>query len=323
MQHQVIMQLLTDSKKIGGLRMNQIVVTQLEKTLEQYGVSQNRAAKDIGYSSSVISDYRSGKYKGDVEKLEEAIIKWVARVKQANAKKKVAIVETSALTRICNAISIAHSEKDIALIVDDAGAGKSTAAKWYADHNPRTAILLHIVAGMNRKALVQELAKELGLDVYRVQQQTLIQNVANALAERDIVVILDEADNLKADALEFTRRIVYDLGNSGLVLIGLPRLTGYIQNLKSDHRQLESRIGVYLPLCGLTKKDASLIAQSVWPQVDKEIVDALYGISKTDVRQFTKIIERAQNIMAVNKLESCDFEVVEMAAQMVIRRNWR
>lgn len=303
--------------------MNQTVVTRLEATLEKYEISQNRAAKDIGYSSPVISDYRGGKYKGDVDKLEEAIIKWIARVEQAHARKKVDIVETDALTKITNAIGLAHSEKDIALIVDDAGAGKSTAAKWYAERNPRTTILVNVVSGMNRKALVQDLAKSIGVDIYRVPYQTLIQNVATALAERDMVVILDEADNLKADALEFSRRLVYDLGGSGLVLIGLPRLTGLIQNLKNDHRQLESRIGVYLPLCGLTKKDAMKIAQSVWPSVSKEVVDAIYSISRTDVRQFTKIIERAQNTMAINKIDECDLEVVEMAAQMVIRRNWR
>jgi DNA transposition AAA+ family ATPase len=138
-----------------------------------------------------------------------------------------------------------------------------------------------------------------------------------------MVVILDEADCLKADALEFSRRLVNDLGKSGLVLIGLPRLTGAIQNLRNDHRQLESRIGVYLPLSGLTKQDAKKIAQSVWQDCEDEVVDAMYRISRTDTRQFVKIIERAQNTMAVNKLRSVDLDVVETAAMLVIRRNWR
>jgi DNA transposition AAA+ family ATPase len=138
-----------------------------------------------------------------------------------------------------------------------------------------------------------------------------------------MVVILDEADYLKADALEFSRRLVNDLGESGLVLIGLPRLTGTIQNLKNDHRQLESRIGVYLPLSGLSEKDAKKIAQSVWPDIDSEVVDAMYKISRTDVRQFVKIIERVQGVMALNKLRAADLDVVEKAAMLVIRRKWR
>lgn len=295
----------------------------LELTLEKYGISQNAAGKEMGYSGSVLSAYRNGAYQGDIGKIEDAIIKWCARIEQAHARKRVPLTETDDLKRICNAIAIAHTEKDIALIVADAGSGKSTAARHYCEQNPRTTIMIQVVSGMNRKMLVQEIAKQLSLDTARVPFQTLIQNTADALQERNIVVILDEADYLKADALEFTRRLVYDLGESGLVLIGLPRLKGMIQNLKNDHRQLESRIGVYLPLSGLSKKDATSLANAVWPACSKDIIEAIYDVSKTDVRQFCKIIERCQNLMLLNKVETPDLELVEMAAAKVIRRSFR
>jgi DNA transposition AAA+ family ATPase len=218
---------------------------------------------------------------------------------------------------------MAHAEGDIALIVDDAGGGKTTAARHYAEQNPRTTIYLDVVKGMNAKALVLKIAEDLGIDTIRVNQQTLIRNVSASLADRNMVVILDEADYLKADALEFSRRLVNDLGKSGLVLIGLPRLAGTIQNLRNDHRQLESRIGVYLPLAGRTKKDAKKIAQTVWPAVEDEVVDAMYRISHTDVRQFVKIVERTQNAMALHKVQTPDLDMVEIAAMLVIRRNWR
>jgi DNA transposition AAA+ family ATPase len=303
--------------------MNQQIKERLEATLEKYGISQNRAAKDIGYSSPVLSDYRNNKYSGDVEGLEEAIVKWIGRTEQAHARKKVPVVETDQLRRIVNAIAMAHAEGGIALIVDDAGGGKTTAARYYAEQNPRTAIYIDVVKGMNAKVLVSKIAEDLGVDTVRVNQQALVRNVSASLADRNMVVILDEADYLKADALEFSRRLVNDLGKSGLVLIGLPRLTGTIQNLRNDHRQLESRIGVYLPLAGLTKKDAKKIAQSVWPEVDDEVVDAMYRISRTDVRQFVKIVERTQNAMALHKVQAPDLDMVEIAAMLIIRRNWR
>ena len=303
--------------------MNLQVKERLEETLKKFGISQNRAAKDIGYASGPLSNYRNNKYEGNIEALEEAIVKWIGRTEQAHARKRVPVVETGQLKKIANAISMAHAEGDIALIVDDAGGGKTTAAKYYAGQNPRTTILVEVVKGMNSRTLTVKIAEQLGLDTIRVNQQALIQNISAALADRNMVVILDEADYLKADALEFSRRLVNDLGQSGLVLIGLPRLTGTIQNLRNDHRQLESRIGVYLPLAGLTKADAKKIAQSVWPDVDDEVVDAMCRISKTDARQFVKIIERAQNTMAVNKLDAVDLDVVETAAMLVIRRNWR
>jgi DNA transposition AAA+ family ATPase len=303
--------------------MNLEIKERLEAALEKYGLSQAQAAREINYSSPVLSAYRSGTYRGDVVKLEEAIIQWLARQAKARERKRVPIVETEDLRRIANAVQIAHAEKDIALIIADAGAGKTTAAAWYAKNNEKATVLINVVAGMNRRMLVQEIARQLSMDTVRVQINALIKNVSEALFERDMVVILDEADYLKADALEFTRRLVYDLGKSGLVLIGLPRLKYQIQNLRNDHRQLESRIGVYLPLAGLTRADAGSIAETVWPGIDRKIVDAVYGVSKTDVRQFTKIIERMQGTMAVNNVKAPDLEIVEVAASLVMRRGGR
>jgi DNA transposition AAA+ family ATPase len=303
--------------------MNLEIKERLEAAIEKYGLSKAQVSRETNYNRSVISAYLTGNYKGDEAKLEEAIIRWLARQAKARERKRVPVVETEDLQRITNAVQIAHAEKDIALIVADAGAGKSTAAAWYAANNEKSTVLVNVVSGMNRRMLVQDIAKQLSLDTARVAVNTLIQNITEALLERDMVVILDEADYLKADALEFTRRLVYDLGQSGLVLIGLPRLRYQIQNLRNDHRQLESRIGVYLPLSGLTRQDAGAIARAVWPKIDKKIVDAIYNVSKTDVRQFTKIIERMQGAMAVNRVEEPDIEIVEVAAALVMRRGGR
>jgi DNA transposition AAA+ family ATPase len=300
--------------------MNLEIKRRLETAVERYELSQAQVGREIGYSGSVLSAYRAGTYRGDVVKLEDAIIQWLARQTKARERKRVPIVETDDLRRITTAIQIAHAEKDIALIISDAGSGKSTGAAWYAKNNEKATVLVNVVSGMNRKMLVQEIARQLSLDTARVPVNTLIQNVSATLHERDMVVIIDEADYLKADALEFTRRLVYDLGQSGLVLIGLPRLRYQIQNLRNDHRQLESRIGVYLPLSGLTRADAALIAEAVWPRVDKKIVDAIYHISKSDVRQFTKIVERMQGTMTLNKVSVPDLEIVEVAASLVMSR---
>jgi len=300
--------------------MNLGIKERLEETLEKFGISQAQAAREINYSSPVLSAYRKDDYKGDVQKLEGAIVQWLARQAKARERKCVPIVETDDLRRMTNAIQIAHTEKDIALIVADAGSGKSTAARWYAKYNEKSTILINVVSGMNRRMLVHEIARQLSLDIMRIQFNTVVKNVTDMLFERDMVVILDEADYLRADALEFTRRLVYDLGQSGLVLIGLPRLKYQIQNLRNDHRQLESRVGVCLHLSGLTRVDATIIAESVWPKIGKKIIDAIFNVSKSDVRQFTKIIERMQQTMAINNVTEPDVDIVETAAALVMRR---
>jgi DNA transposition AAA+ family ATPase len=300
--------------------MNLGIKEHFEDALAKYGLSQAQAAREMNYSSSVISEYLKSSYKGDVQKLEGAILQWIARQARGRERKRVPVVETEDLRRISSAIQIAHAEKDIALVIADAGSGKSTAAAWYAKYNEKSVVLIHVVSGMNRRMLVHEIARQLSLDIMRVAFNTLVKNVSDMLFERDMVVILDEADYLRSDALEFTRRLVYDLGQSGLVLIGLPRLKYQIQNLRNDHRQLESRIGVCLHLSGLSRADAATIAESVWPKIDKKIVDAIYRVSKTDVRQFTKIVERMQQTMAINNVAEPNIEIVETAAALIMRR---
>lgn len=305
---------------IKGVCMNVDVKNRLESTLKKYGISKASCGRDMGYSSSIISAYCTGNYAGDVEKLEANIERWISRQDRAHQKKKVPVVETSSLKAVMNAIEIAHTEKDIALIIADAGSGKTTAAKRYAEVNEKTVIYIPVVAGMNKKMLVCEVAKQLSLETARVPFNVLVNDVAESLAEKDSLVILDEADYLKADALEFCRRLVNDLGDSGLVLIGLPRLKGMILNLKNDHSQLASRIGVYLPLVGLSKPDARTIARSVWAECSDDVVSAMYEISGTDVRTFCKIIERMQNTLIANNMTMPDTDVVGMAGSMVLRR---
>lgn len=303
--------------------MRQEIKERLEKTIEAYGISKAQASREMGYSSSVVSAYTSGSYSGDIAQLEDNIVNWCARQERLHKRKRIPVVETSALKSICKAVQMAHSYHDIALITADAGGSKTTSAKFYAEKNCNTTVFIQVVAGMNRKMLVTEIAEKLDVNTQRVPFNTLVQLTARALAERDSLVIIDEADYLKSDALEFVRRLVYDLGESGLVLMGLPRLRGMIQNLRSDHRQLESRIGISLQLEGLNKSDARLIAQSVWKDCQQDVVNAMFAVSRNDVRQFTKIMERMQNVMEENSLTTPTVEAADMAATLVLRRGER
>jgi hypothetical protein len=69
---------------------------------------------------------------------------------------------------------MAHGNADIALIVDDAGSGKTTAARWYAERNSRATILIDVVKGMNQRAPLNEIARQLGVETFCVNQTLLI-----------------------------------------------------------------------------------------------------------------------------------------------------
>ena len=60
--------------------------------------------------------------------------------------------------------------------------------------------------------------------------------------------------------------------------------------------------------------------REVWENCDQEIINTLYSNSKSDVRQFSKLIERAQNTMVLNNLDKPNVDVIELAASLVLRR---
>ena len=53
------------------------LVLEFEAEMTRLGLSQNRVATRVGVSGAAISQWRHGKYTGDVPKLERAIRKWL------------------------------------------------------------------------------------------------------------------------------------------------------------------------------------------------------------------------------------------------------
>jgi DNA transposition AAA+ family ATPase len=68
--------------------------------------------------------------------------------------------------------------------------------------------------------------------------------------------MIDEADYLSDSSLELVRRIINDNAQTGVVLVGLSRLKYKLENLRNDHQQLTSRVGVLLEVKRLSKADA-------------------------------------------------------------------
>ena len=68
--------------------MNSEIVKRLNDTLEKFGISKAKASRDMGYSSAILSAYTTGNYSGDLTKLEDNIVRWIARQEQAHSRKR-------------------------------------------------------------------------------------------------------------------------------------------------------------------------------------------------------------------------------------------
>ena len=280
-------------------------------------ISQSKAAQALGYSSGVISAYKSRTYNGDVKTLEKKIASWLEREARRLERLDVPIAETSTLNKVRKAISIAQDEKGIALIVGESGCGKTTAVYHDVKENP-SALLVEVDPSFSQVTLMAEIARALGVES-KGSQNAVVERVIEALIGRDAVLIVDEADYLSDKSLELLRRVINDKAQTGVVLVGLPRLEFQIRNLKNDHQQLQSRIGVLLKLGKLKKEDAGKIVGGVWQNVAKQTLDAFIQTANGSTRTLVKLMGRVHQIMGINRDEQPDAEIIAEAGELLMR----
>jgi len=280
-------------------------------------ISQAKAALALGYSSGVISAYKSQTYNGDVKTLEKKIDAWLKREARRLDRLDVPVAETSTLEKVRRAITIAQDEGDIAVIVGESGTGKTTALRQYAMES-HSAILIEVDPSFSQVTLMNEIARALGVEA-KGGQNAVIERIIETLAGRDAVLIVDEADYLSDSSLELLRRVINDKSNTGVVLAGLPRLEFKIRNLRNDHQQLQSRIGVLIKLSPLKKADAEKIIAGVWKDVPKQIIESFIETAKGSTRTLVKLMGRVHQIMGLNNAAEPDAEIIAEAGELLMR----
>jgi DNA transposition AAA+ family ATPase len=280
-------------------------------------ISQSKAAQAMGYSASVISTYKSHAYNGNVKTLEERIEAWLKREARRLAMVEVPTIETTTMEQVRRAVTIAQDEADIAVIIGEAGSGKTTALRQYAKES-HSALLIDVDPSFSKVVLMNEIAHALGVED-KGGMNAVIDRVIEALKDRDAVLIIDEADYLSDSSLELVRRIINDKAHTGVVLVGLPTLEYKIRNLRNDHEQLISRVGVLMKLGKLKKADAEKIIAGVWTDLPGGIIDAFVKGANGSTRTLVKLMVRVHQMMGVNRIEKPDTEIISAASELLMR----
>jgi DNA transposition AAA+ family ATPase len=147
----------------------------------------------------------------------------------------------------------------------------------------------------------------------------VISRIVEALRERDSVLIVDEADYLSDACLELLRRVINDKARTGVVLVGLPRLEYKLRNLRNDHEQLTSRVGVFVKLEKMKKVDAVKILSNVWQNLTTETVDAFVKMAAGSVRSLVKLMGRVHQTLVLSNIEQPDSEVIGAAGELLMK----
>lgn len=251
--------------------------------LEKHGLSQATLSRSISVSSSAISQFLKGKYKGDVESLD---VKLENFMKNYNPKStdqsdnKVVVTANMQLSHFI--INELIATKKLGAIYGMAGCGKTTMVREFMKEHPE-AILIEAIPLMPTKTIINEIGRQLGVQQSSTLTQ-MIQDIAKALQQREAVLIVDEAENLNTSSLEAIRR-VWDFSSVPTVLVGTPSLISNLKGRRGELLQLFSRI--------------ALKVEFSEPTLDE--YEKLFGEVATAIFKITKNMRIAENIYMTAK----------------------
>jgi DNA transposition AAA+ family ATPase len=175
-------------------------------------------------------------------------------------------------------------------------------------------ILIEVDVSYNHQILLRELKKKCG-EYGTGSLSIMLKNIVEALADRDYLLIVDEAENLTKKSLEFLR-FIYDRSGTSILLCGTPKLISNIRGINLENQQLSSRIGMQVKLPSLNEDDIKLIAEKLIPGKTK-CFNTLLIESKGNARRLSKIILRAEYISILNNT-NITHDVIKKAADLLL-----
>lgn len=270
----------------------------LQQYMQEHKLTQGQIAKAIGKSVATVSQYLKGTYQGKTQEIDDAVARFLQRAKDKIVARSFnsEFVETYAAQRILDAVYIAHTECDIAVITGAAGLGKTQALKHYVAQNPET-LFIEVEPSCSPKVLLKEICKQIGVSEMGLNHE-LFTRIAEKLGN-DRLIIVDEAELLSTRSLEYLRR-VHDLTGCGVVLAGMPRLIVNLKGKYGELAQLYSRVGVHCDLqSALEAEDIHLLAQSGLGTDEFNAV--LFKASNGNARRLNKLMRGVVRIAQMNQ----------------------
>lgn len=216
--------------------------------MQKSAKSQNQISKEIGLSTSVLSQFLKGTYGGDNENVAIKIVQYlrVAQERLQNECITTYNLKTYNTQHVIFAVSYAHQYSKIGLIHGDAGAGKTEALKYYVKNNPGVIMVTANASCKTSKAILYRIASQMGLQASG-NEAFIMELLVEYLKDTSKLIIIDEADHLTLNAMQAVRNL-NDLCQIGIVFSGNDVLLFQMYNRNNSNfgrfRQLRSRIGI-------------------------------------------------------------------------------
>jgi len=240
---------------------------QIGEILADGSVTQAQICRESGVSSGILSPWLQEKYRGDSRAVESRLRTWLdARARKQQVASALPIappwLETPSAQRIGAVLAYAQMAGDIGCIYGGAGMGKTVTLRAYAEQNPNVWVVeMHAATAAVASAL-EEIAEAVGLRGLPSRAVRLHREIVKKLRGSEGLLIIDEAQHLRTNAIEAIRAL-HDATGVGLVLCGneqvYARLTG--GSREATFAQLFSRLGKRLHLAKINKADVITLAE--------------------------------------------------------------
>lgn len=269
--------------------------SRVKDALQQSGLSQAAAAKEIGISPSALNQWLQGRYAGNNEEVEEKVGRWLdARDRRDDAADAIVAIprwfRSPSSQKILDTLAYGQMAGDIVCIYGGPGVGKTVSLRQYRETNPATWIATMAPDSAPVVPALEEVAEAVGLREASGGARKIARAIRRKVDGTRGLLIIDEAQHLSVAALEELRSI-HDATGIGLALVGnesvYARLTGGTR--ASHFAQLFSRIGSRLFISRPTIGDVRALA-TAWGVKGKAELDllqqmaskpgALRGVSK-------------------------------------------
>lgn len=221
----------------------------LENDMKQNNKTQTQVARQLGVSKTTLSLFLSGNYTGNNEEMAEKVEQYLSlgTVKESLAKEPEICLSLSNTEQILEKVHITHVTNDILLLYGSAGCGKTTALKYYAEHNNGVVYVEADVTTNSHRSVISMILESLG-EKPKGATSDMMRLLVSKLKDTDKLIIIDEAQHLTSKTFDAIRAL-NDKACVGIVYSGNPSILKRMYGRNAEELdQVHSRIGYQCPL---------------------------------------------------------------------------